>query len=284
MAQKPSQSSMEAPMLEARGLRLGYRKAADIIEQADFSMPRGAFIALIGPNGSGKSTILRTLAGALRPRKGHVEIKGRLLRNYSPKALARTLAFLPQAPSAPGDFTVRDLVGYGRFPHMKWNGTLTARDMKIIDQAIDQTQMQAFALRTVASLSGGERQRAWLAMALAQQPEILLLDEPTTFLDVCFQLEVLELVKHLNQSLQISTLVVLHDLNHAARFADRILAVHQGRIAADGPPAQVLTAEQMARIFNIRVEIQHEANRPYPHLIPLKSLLNDFSAIKEDRR
>lgn len=284
MAQKPSQSSMEAPMLEARGLRLGYGKAADIIEQADFSMPRGAFISLIGPNGSGKSTILRSLAGALRPRQGHVEIKGRPLRNYSPKALARTLAFLPQAPSAPGDFTVRDLVGYGRFPHMKWNGTLTARDMKIIDQAIDQTQMQAFTARTVASLSGGERQRAWLAMALAQQPEILLLDEPTTFLDVCFQLEVLELVKHLNQSLHLSTLVVLHDLNHAARFADRILAVHQGRIAADGPPAQVLTAEQMARIFNIRVEIQHEPARPYPHLIPIKSLLNDFSTIKEDSR
>jgi len=284
MAQKPSQSSMEAPMLEARGLRLGYGKAADIIQQADFSMPRGAFIALIGPNGSGKSTILRTLAGALRPRKGHVEIKGRPLRNYSAKALARTLAFLPQAPSTPGDFTVRDLVGYGRFPHMKWNGTLTARDMNIIDQAIDQTQMQAFAARTVASLSGGERQRAWLAMALAQQPEILLLDEPTTFLDVCFQLEVLELVKHLNQSLHLSTLVVLHDLNHAARFADRILTVHQGRIAADGPPAQVLTAEQMAQIFNIRVEIQHDTRRPYPHLIPLKSLLNDFSAIKEDSR
>lgn len=229
-------------------------------------------MVLIGPNGSGKSTILRALASALRPRSGAVYLDGKALHRLKPKALAQQMAFLPQSPLVPDDFTVRDLVSYGRNPHLKWNGRMSRTDWTIVDEAIERTRMTSFQDRMISSLSGGERQRAWLAMALAQQPKILLLDEPTTFLDICYQFEVLELVKELNQTLRISTVMVLHDLNQASRYAHTINAVHQGRIVAAGPPEKVITPDLLANIFKIRVHVITDTFHQCPYLIPIESL------------
>ena len=167
--------------------------------------------AVIGPNGSGKSTLLKAVAANLSLRKGSILLEGKLLKDYGTKALARQIAFLPQSPSAPADYTVKDLVSYGRFPHLGWAGRMQTADWKIVNDAIEQTHLTRLSDRPVSRLSGGERQRAWIAMALAQQPRLLILDEPTTHLDISYQFEVLELVKFLNRRLKITTLVVLHD-------------------------------------------------------------------------
>jgi iron complex transport system ATP-binding protein len=259
-------------MLTAEKLELGYGKLPAVIHDASLHLGEGELMVLIGPNGSGKSTILRALAAALRPRAGTVYLDGKSIHRLSPKALAQQMAFLPQSPLVPDDFTVRDLVGYGRNPHLKWNGCMSPRDWAIVDEAIERTRLAAFQHRRISSLSGGERQRAWLALALAQKPKILLLDEPTTFLDICYQFELLELVKELNQTLAISTVMVLHDLNQASRYAHTIHAVHQGRIVATGPPEQVITSELLAEIFKIRVRILTDTFHRCPYLIPMESL------------
>ena len=259
-------------LLKAEKLQLGYGKQPAVVCDVDLQLNPGELMVLIGPNGSGKSTILRALAAALPPRTGVVYLDGKAVHRYSPKALARQMAFMPQSPLVPDDFTVRDLVGYGRNPHLKWNGQMTLADWAIVDDALKLTRLTDMQDRMIASLSGGERQRAWIALALAQKPKILLLDEPTTFLDICYQMEVLELVKELNQNLGISTVMVLHDLNQAARYGQTICAIHQGRIVATGPPQAVVTPELLASIFKIRVEIITDTFHQCPHLIPIESL------------
>lgn len=259
-------------VLTVEKLRLGYGQQPTVIHDVDLKLNPGELMVLIGPNGSGKSTILRALGAALRPRAGVVCLDGKAVQQYKPKALARQMAFLPQSPLVPDDFTVRDLVGYGRNPHLKWNGRMTSADWAIVEEALERTRLTDLQDRMMASLSGGERQRAWLALALAQKPNILLLDEPTTFLDICYQVEVLELVKELNQTLGISTVMVLHDLNQAARYGQTICAVHQGRIAAMGAPQEVITPNLLAKIFKIRVEIITDPLHQCPHLIPIESL------------
>jgi iron complex transport system ATP-binding protein len=259
-------------MLKAEKLELGYGKLPSVIHKVHIDVAAGDLMVLIGPNGSGKSTILRALAAAMRPRTGTVYLDGKSIHRLSPKNLAQKMAFLPQSPLVPDDFTIRDLVGYGRHPHLKWNGRMSHRDWAIVDEAIDRTRLTSFQNRTLSSLSGGERQRAWLALALAQKPKILLLDEPTTFLDICYQFEVLELVKELNETLQISTVMVLHDLNQASRYAHTIYAVNQGRIVAAGPPEEVITPALLAEIFKIRVQVLTDTFHHCPYLIPIESL------------
>ena len=259
-------------MLELKNLQLGYGKLPSVIHDVSLKLKSEEFMVLIGPNGSGKSTILKAMASSLRPRKGTIALKNKSLHQYSPKALAKQLAFLPQSPIIPEDFTVRDLVGYGRTPHLNWNGRMTKKDWDIVDEAITHTRLSSFKDRSLSSLSGGERQRAWLALALAQKPEILLLDEPTTFLDICYQFEVLELVKSLNCKLGLSTVIVLHDLNQAARYAHTIVVVNKGRIVASGTPVDVITQEMLAEVFNIRVEIRYDKVHGYPYIIPIESL------------
>ncbi|MFH0727776.1 MAG: ABC transporter ATP-binding protein [Pseudomonadota bacterium] len=259
-------------MLKAENLSLGYGTSPDIVSDISFHIPPGEFVILIGPNGSGKSTLLRALAAILKPRAGRLFLAGNPLHRYAPRELARKIAFLPQSPMAPADCTVRDLIGYGRSPHLRWSGRMTGEDWRIMTWAMTQTRIEVFADRLVASLSGGECRRAWLAMALAQQPRLLLLDEPTTFLDICCQFEVLELVKELNRSLGITIIAVLHDLNQALRYADRIMALHDGAIAADGPPAEVIVPGSVAKIFNISVEIHRDNRHDCPFVIPLRSL------------
>jgi len=259
-------------ILKAENLYLKYGKQPPVVKDVNLSLTQGEFMVLIGPNGSGKSTILKSLAGILKPFSGTVYLNEKPVHQYSKKALASSMAFLPQSPLVPEDFTVREIVSFGRNPHLKWSGRMTSRDWEIVDEAISRTRLTVFQNRRINSLSGGERQRAWLALALAQKPKVLLLDEPTTFLDICYQFEVLELIKNLNTTLSLSTVMVLHDINQAARYANTIAVVNQGRIDASGAPGNVVSTQLLADVFKIKVNIIKDKVYDCPFMIPLESL------------
>jgi iron complex transport system ATP-binding protein len=240
--------------LEARGLRLAYgRRVA--VDDVDLVIGPGECVALLGPNGSGKSTLLRGLARLLRPSGGAVLLDGRALTRWPPRALARRLAVLPQDPRSAADLTVEQLVTLGRHPHQSFLGLPSAADRGAVERALAETGMDSFADRRLSALSGGERQRAWIAMTLAQEPRVLLLDEPTTFLDLAQGLRVLDLVQRLNREQGITVVMALHDLSQAARYAGRVVLLSRGRIAGDGPPAVALTPDAIARVYGVDVEI-----------------------------
>lgn len=255
--------------IEARDLTVGY-DAGPVVEHLSLSIPAGMIVTLIGANGSGKSTIMKTLARILRPSGGAVYLDGRLLHAYGVTGLARKLAILPQSNIAPDDLTVADLVGYGRFPHRRLLRGLSGHDREVVDRVIKLTHLEALRERPVTSLSGGERQRAWIALTLAQEPEILLLDEPTTYLDVCHQFETIELITRMNRTLGITIVMVLHDLNLAARCSHRIVAVKDGRIFMEGTPAEIITEDVLREVFNIRAQIIAGADG-IPYFIPVGS-------------
>ncbi|HBE78259.1 MAG TPA: iron ABC transporter ATP-binding protein [Firmicutes bacterium] len=231
-----------------------------VIYSLSLSIEPGDFLSIIGPNGSGKSTLLKTLSRNLKPQKGSVLLDGGDINHFSAKKLASQLAILHQAPQAPGDLTVRDLVAYGRFPYQNWWQGAVAEDNKVVEWALDQTGLQSLASRQVNTLSGGERQRAWIAMALAQKPRILLLDEPTTYLDICHQLEILDLISRLNQEQKITIVMALHDLNYAARYSDTIAVLSQGSLYASGHPAEVITLQMLRRVFRVEADIWLDGN------------------------
>lgn len=265
-------------MIKIQDLSLGYKTKTDVINSVDLNIGAGELAVIIGPNGSGKSTLLKSIAGNLKPRKGRILLKEKSLASYSAKSLAQKVAFLPQFPTVPDDYTVRELISYGRFPHLKWTGKMHSADWEIIDWAMELTHLTDYAHRPMIALSGGERQRAWVALALAQKPQVLILDEPTTYLDISFQFEVLELIKSLNKRLNITTLIVLHDLNQAARFADRIVVLEAGRIVQEGKPDQIIRNGELERIFQITVGIRKDTYNNCPYLIPLKSRRALFNA------
>jgi iron complex transport system ATP-binding protein len=245
-------------ILKVTDLTLGYNNKI-IIDKFNLQLEKGTILSIIGPNGSGKSTILKGLSGSLRPWSGFVDLNGRDLHSLSPKGVARQMAILPQTPRAPGDVTVRELVGYGRFPYQKWWSKDRAGDTLIVNQALQQTQMAALADRMVNTLSGGELQRTWIAMALAQKPQILLLDEPTTFLDVCHQLAILQLIADLNRERRITVVMVLHDINHAAQYSRQIAVLNQGKLFACGAPATVITKKMLETVFGVSADIWLDA-------------------------
>lgn len=254
-------------MLEARSLRLGYHGRA-VVGGVTLDVARGELVALVGPNGSGKSTLLRGLARVLRPQAGAVYLDGKALARYGTRALARRLALLPQAPLAPDDVTVADLVWRGRYPHLGLLGTARPADRKAVAWAVEVTALTPLLARPVASLSGGERQRVWLALALAQQPEILLLDEPTTYLDIGHQLEVLELLRRLNREQGLTTVLSLQDLNQAARFATRVVVLRDGAVYCQGPPASVLRPDVLRDVFRVDAAVVHVPGDPVPVIVP----------------
>ncbi len=256
-------------ILKTEGVHINYG-SKEIVRNLNLEIKKGEVVTIIGPNGSGKSTILKALSRCLKPSKGKIMIDNKDINKMNTKKLARKLAILPQVRNIPDDFTVETLVGYGRYPHLGFSNKFNKFDYEIIDWAIQKTGLNELRDRKVATLSGGERQRAWIAMALAQKPEILILDEPTTFLDISYQLEVLELVKELNKSLGLTIVMVLHDLNHAARYSDRIYAIKDGEVYKYGSCRNLLDKDILREVFRVEADIFEDTLNDCPYFIPQK--------------
>ncbi|MCU6709765.1 ABC transporter ATP-binding protein [Paenibacillus sp. J5C_2022] len=253
--------------LQTSGLDIAYDDRL-IVQDLNVAIPQGKITALVGANGSGKSTILKTMARIMNPAKGSVLLDGRSIHKQSTKEVAKQLAILPQNPTAPDGLTVAELVSYGRFPYQKGFGSMTKEDRKVVQWAIEATGMTEFADRAVDQLSGGQRQRAWIAMALAQETDILFLDEPTTFLDMAHQLEVLHLLQKLNEMNNRTVVMVVHDLNHATRYAHHMVAIKSGTVKAEGSPIEVVTPETMREVFNIEADIVPDPRTGVPLCLP----------------
>jgi iron complex transport system ATP-binding protein len=242
------------PELRAAGLRLAYDDRV-VVEDLDLVVPAGRVTAIVGANACGKSTLLRALARLLRPEGGSVLLDGQELAKLPTKEVARRLGMLPQGPTAPDGITVEDLVARGRFPHQRLFRRWSAEDERLVDEALAATGVEALRDRPIDELSGGQRQRAWIAMALAQDTELLLLDEPTTYLDLAHQLEVLDLLADLNETRGRTVVMVVHDLSQACRYADHLVALRDGRVHAAGPPAEVVDAELVHTVFGVRCQV-----------------------------
>ena len=240
--------------LAADNLVLSYG-AATIVDHVSLHIPEGKVSAFLGPNGSGKSTIFRALARLLRPRHGTVVIDGTAIGSMTTKQVARKLAILPQQPVTPESITVEDLVWYGRHPHRKPLVASGAADREAVEWAIRATQLEGLRAHPVDALSGGQRQRAWIALALAQDTSILLLDEPTTFLDLSHQLEVLELCAELNREQGKTVVMVLHDVNLAAEYCDHLFVIKNGQVFTQGSPEEVLTCELIRDVFDVDTQV-----------------------------
>ncbi len=241
--------------LEGQNLSGGYGNQP-IVRQLNLTLRPGEWLSLVGPNGSGKSTLLKLLSNGLPISQGSVLLEGKAIQHFSPSEVARRLSLLPQQPTIPEGLTVRELVSLGRSPHQPWWQWQTdSSDIQKVQEALERTQLEDFSERPVAQLSGGERQRAFLALALAQETKLLLLDEPITFLDLRYQLELLELLKTINQEQQLTIVTVLHDLNLAARYSDRVVLLHEGKIWASGAAHEVLTPEHLAKVFGIEAAL-----------------------------
>lgn len=242
----------------------------EILKNISLEVKKGDIVSIIGPNGSGKSTLIKALSRCIKPVKGSVYIDNEDIFSLSTKQVARKMAILPQSKNTPADITVRELVSYGRYPHLKFGQRLGKKDYEIVDWAIERTKLKEFKNRYLSTLSGGEKQRAWIAMSLAQKPEILLLDEPTTFLDISYQLEVLELVEELNKSLNLTVLMVLHDLNQAARYSDNILVLKDGEIWEYDNPKSILRKKLLKEVFRVDGHIYKDEINHCPYFIPYK--------------
>lgn len=233
-----------------------------IFENLNASIEYGKITTIIGPNGCGKSTLLKTIGRILKKEHGHVYLQDQDMQKLSTKDIAKRLAILAQSPSAPPQLKVGELISYGRYPHRKNVNRLTPEDHEMIDWAMEVTQTAEFADRELSQLSGGQRQRVWLAMALAQKTDILLLDEPTTYLDMAHQIEVLKIVQKINKEHGCTIVMVLHEINQAARFSDTILAMKSGEVLANGKPKEIMTAAYLEKIFNIQAKIVDDEGTP----------------------
>jgi iron complex transport system ATP-binding protein len=254
--------------LQARDVRLGYGDR-EIVPGLSVSVPPGRITVIVGPNACGKSTLLRAMARLLVPSAGAVLLDGRSIQETPTREVASVLGILPQSPTAPEGITVSDLVARGRYPHQGWFRRWTAEDDEAVAQALLSTDVLELADRPVDELSGGQRQRVWIAMALAQRTDILLLDEPTTFLDVSHQLEVLDLLVDLNRERGVTMVAVLHDLNLACRYADHMIAMKRGRILAEGRPVDIVTQELVGEVFGMRCSVIEDPASATPMVVPL---------------
>jgi iron complex transport system ATP-binding protein len=253
--------------LSADAVTLAYGDRT-VVEQLSLDLAPGRITAIVGANGCGKSTLLRALARLQKPRSGAVLLDGTAIASRNTKEIARTLGLLPQSPVAPEGIAVTDLVGRGRHPHQKLLARWTARDYAAVAEALEATGITDLADRSVDELSGGQRQRVWIAMALAQETDILLLDEPTTFLDVAHQVEVLDLLTDLNRARGTTIVMVLHDLNLAARYADELVAVLDGRVHALGAPVDVVTADLVREVFGLESSVIPDPLTGKPLVLP----------------
>lgn len=250
-------------------LTLSY-ESHEIIRELHLQIPDGKITALVGRNGCGKSTLLKALARLLSPTHGGVFLDGKEIQHLPTREVAKQLAILSQSPTAPEGLTVEGLVRQGRYPHMNLFGKRSAEDDEIVNWALQATHMDEMRERDLAELSGGQRQRAWVAMALAQGTDLLLLDEPTTYLDMAHQLEVLELLEELNRKQGKTIVMVVHDLNHAARYAHHMIAVADGQVWSAGTPAEIMTPELLLDVFGVHAHIQIEEETGIPVCVPYK--------------
>lgn len=249
--------------ITTKNLNISYGNV-DIVKDLNLNIPKGKITTIIGANGCGKSTILKTIGRVITPKSGNIYINGKDLYKENPREIAKNMAILPQSPQAPSGLTVEELIAYGRFPHQKGFGKANDKDKDIVNWALEITGIEEFKDRNIDDLSGGQRQRAWIAMALAQETDILLLDEPTTYLDLAHQLEILKLLEDLNKKQGRTIVMVIHELNNAARFADHMIGIKKGRVVCEGSADEVMTKENLKEIFNIDAEIVKDPRTKKP--------------------
>jgi ABC-type cobalamin/Fe3+-siderophores transport system ATPase subunit len=259
------------PLFVGAGLRLSYEQRV-VCDGLEVQIPRGAITTIIGPNGCGKSTLLRALCHLIEPRAGQVVFDDRALASYGRRELAQRLGFLPQVSSVPPGISVRELVSRGRFPYHGFLRQWSREDETAVAHALAETGLTDSAERLVEQLSGGQRQRVWIALVLAQDTDVLMLDEPTTYLDIAHQLEVLELCRRLNNKTGKTLVMVLHDLNLAARYSHHLIAMKQGRIVAAGTPTELLTPQRVQEVFGIQAQVIQDPVTGSPLVVPVASL------------
>lgn len=252
--------------ITTKELKLAYEEEM-VVEALDLNIPAGKITSFIGPNGCGKSTILKAAGRILKPKHGCVLLNGSDIHRLPTKEVAKRMAILPQTPQAPAGLTVWELVSYGRFPRREGFGRLTVSDRDAIVWALKATGLEHLEMALVDHLSGGQRQRVWIAMAIAQQTDLILLDEPTTYLDMAYQLEVLELLKKLNEERQCTIAMVLHDINLASRYSDYLVAIRGGSMVAQGVPAKIITPAVLRKVFSIDAEIAADPRTGRPACI-----------------
>lgn len=249
--------------IEVKDLDVAYEQKY-IIKNMNLEIPKGKITMIIGSNGCGKSTLLKTIARIITPKKGEIKLDGVSLKAQAPKEIAKKMAVLPQSPIVPSGLLVKELVSYGRFPYQSAMGGLKEKDIEMVNWAMKVTGIAEFSERSVDSLSGGQRQRAWIAMALAQETEILVLDEPTTYLDMAHQLEILMLLQKLNKEENRTIMMVLHELNNATKFADYLIGVKEGEVVFRGKPLDVITNENLYTLYGIDAKLQLDETGQYP--------------------
>ncbi|RRQ85824.1 ABC transporter ATP-binding protein [Streptomyces griseofuscus] len=253
--------------LSAEHVTLAYDQRV-IAEQLSVEIPDHSFTVIVGPNACGKSTLLRALSRMLKPSQGRVLLDGQAIGSLPAKQVARTLGLLPQSAVAPEGITVADLVGRGRYPHQGLLRQWSTEDERVVQESMRQTGVAELAERYVDELSGGQRQRVWIAMALAQQTPLLLLDEPTTYLDIQHQIDVLDLCAELHETQGRTLVAVLHDLNHAARYATHLIALRGGEVIAEGAPNDIVTAELVERVFGLKCQVIEDPETGTPLIVP----------------
>lgn len=258
-------------IVEINSLQISFANQI-VLQNLSFSIAKGEILTILGANGCGKSTLLRALAGILVGDCGEVLLEGKSLDTYSSHELAKKLAFLPQTTEVPTDLTVEEWVYCGRYPYQKWWKPASEKDRQVVTRCLQDMRVWHLRHRQVRHLSGGERQRVRIAMALAQEPEILILDEPTTYLDLCHQLEVMELLRRINHLQKITVVMVLHDINQAARYSERLLVIHETELYACGTPEMVITKQMMQEVYRIEAEIVHRHGKPYCYADQLLSI------------
>lgn len=253
--------------LESRALTLGYDKSI-VIEELDLAIPKGTVTVLIGSNGCGKSTLLRALARLLKPISGEIFLADELLSHIPGSEVAKRLSILPQGPNAPEEITVYQLVKQGRYPYQSWFRSWSEDDERMVERALAATGLSSLRYRPLQNLSGGQRQRAWIALILAQNTDIILLDEPTTYLDLSHQIEVLELLQEQNETANKTIVMVLHDLYLACRYADHLVTLKNGQIYAQGKPQDIVTTDMVRAVFGLDCHIIQDPITDTPICIP----------------
>lgn len=258
--------------LKAENLSFSYTEGTQVLNGLTVEIPKGKITALLGRNGCGKSTLLRILNRLLLPSAGEVWLDGQKLETYPSRDLARRMAHLTQSPTAPSGLSVRELVNFGRHPYQGLLGRRSAEDKKMVDWALEKTELTELAERSLDALSGGQRQRAWIAMALAQNTEYLLLDEPTTYLDIAHQLEVLELLAYLNETEGKTVVMVVHEPNHASQYAHRVVGLAGGKVLLEGDPGDIFRDEPMRALFSVEPLVFDGPREGRPWCVPYRTV------------